>query len=577
MQPIAWNFIWIISRDYQMRHKRDLFTRIGVAALVVVTILTGLWATKNDFGLGRNIEIMVNMMRELSLSYVDEVAPDKLMKDGAAGMVRNLDPYTQYMSEEDMSEFELLATGKYGGIGATIRMRRDSSGVVIAQPYKGTPSDLAGLKIGDKFLSIDGEDVTKASTADISSRLKGMPGTKVKIGVERMMTGEKEVLELTRARIAIPGVPYSGYVADGIGYIAHNDFTDGCFDEMRAAVEKLRTSGDLQGLILDYRDNGGGSLPEAVKILSLFLPKSTEVVTMKGRSSEATRTYQTEAQPVLPDIPLVVLINGNSASASEIVTGALQDLDRAVVMGQRSYGKGLVQTLMPLGYNAFLKVTTSKYYIPSGRCVQRINYSSHDGTTSEMVPDSLMREFKTLNGRKVYEGKGIMPDVKVEADYISTFALILYNMGFIEEFLDDYMRRNPEQKIDNATFSITDEDYEDFVRYMEDKTVPYESRTRLALEMLKKTSSEERYDEAFAEDLKQIESKLKDQKMDNLRTYRREITDMLNNDIVLRHNYYEGVIEHNLASDKSVAQAVELLRDGERYAKILAEQDTAKN
>ncbi len=556
---------------------RGRMAKIGATMVVVVTILTGVWATKDDFGLGRNMEIMVNMMRELSSMYVDEVSSDKLMDDGAAGMVRNLDPYTQFMSEKDMEEFELQATGKYGGIGATIRMKRDSSGVVVAQPYKGTPSDLAGLKIGDKFLSIDGEDVTKCSTAEISSRLKGMPGTQVKIGIERMMTGEKVELELTRARISIPGVSYSGYVADGIGYIAHNDFTDGCYDEMRAAVERLTQGGELQGLILDYRDNGGGSLPEAVKILSMFLPKGTEVVTMKGRSSSATHRHITESNPVLADLPIVVLINGNSASAAEIVSGALQDMDRAVLMGQRSYGKGLVQTVVPLGYNAFLKVTTSKYYIPSGRCIQRINYSSHDGTTSEMVPDSLMREFTTRNGRKVYEGKGLMPDIKIETDYISTFAVMLYNLGYIEDFLDDYMRRNPNQKIDNRTFSITDADYEDFVKYMEDKSVPYESRTRMALDVLKKCSEEERYDKDFIDDLSILESKLKDQKTDNLRRYKAEIIDMLNNDIVLRHNYYEGVVEHNIASDSTVNKAVELLRDRERYEHILAEQDTRKS
>ena len=551
--------------------------RLGAAIVVVATILTGVWATKDDFGLGRNMEIMVNMMREISSMYVDEVSSDKLMDDGAAGMVRNLDPYTQFMSEKEMEEFELQATGKYGGIGATIRMKRDSSGVVVAQPYKGTPSDLAGLKIGDRFLSIDGEDVTKSSTADISSRLKGMPGTKVKIGIERMMTGERVELELTRARIAIPGVSYAGYVEDGIGYISHNDFTDGCYDEMRSAVERLLAEGDLQGLILDYRDNGGGSLSEAVKILSMFLPKDTEVVTMKGRSSSATRSHKTESTPVLMDVPIVVLINGNSASAAEIVSGGLQDMDRAVLMGQRSYGKGLVQTVVPLGYNAYLKVTTSKYYIPSGRCIQRINYSSHDGTTSEMVPDSLMQEFTTRNGRKVYEGKGLMPDVKTEADYISTFAVMLYNLGYVEDFLDGYMRRNPNQQIDNRTFSLTDADYEDFVKYMEDKAVPYESRTRMALDVLKKCSEEERYDKDFIEDLATLESKLKDQKADNLRRYRAEILDMLNNDVVLRYSYYEGVVEHNLVSDSTVHKAVELLRDGERYRKILAEQDTEKN
>lgn len=554
----------------------NFLKRVGVLMVIAIVAIGGLWATKQDFGLGRNMEIMVNLMRELSLQYVDEVAPDKLMKDGATGMVRNLDPYTTYMSESEMNDFEMLATGKYGGIGATIRMKRDSSGVVIAQPYKGSPSDLAGLKIGDKFVSIDGEDVRKATSADISSKLKGTPGTKVKLSVERLMTGKVEEFEIERARISIPGVPYAGFVSDGVGYIRHNDFTDGCYDEMRAAVERLRREGELKGLILDYRDNGGGSLPEAVKILSIFLPKDTKVVTMKGRTDRSKREYVTESTPVLPDVPMVALINGNSASASEIVCGALQDMDRAVLMGQRSYGKGLVQSLMPLGYNAYAKITTAKYYIPSGRCVQRINYSSHDGN-KENIPDSLIREFKTRNGRKVYDGKGLMPDVKTDPEYISTFAMMLYNLGYVEDFLDGYMRRNPNLKVDNRSFSISDSDYEDFVKFMSDKDVPYESRTRIALENLKKISKEERYDANFADDLKQIEAKLKDQTADNLRHYRAEMMDLLNGDVVMRHNYLEGVVEHNLVSDSTVMKAVELLRDGDRYKKILSEQHTSKN
>ncbi len=556
----------------------NIFARGGAVVLAAAAVVTGVWATKDDFGLGRNMEIMVNMMRELSVQYVDEVSPDKFMSDGAAGMVRNLDPYTTYMSEEDMTKFEVMATGKYGGVGATIRMRRDSSGVVIAQPYKGSPADLAGLKIGDRFVRIDGEDVTKCSSDQISSKLKGSPGTKVRLAVERLMTGDIEEFEITRARIAIPGVPYAGFVADSIGYIRHSDFTDGCYDEMRAAVERLRADGRLRGLILDYRDNGGGSLPEAIKILSMFLPKGTEAVVMKGRTERSKHTYVTEANPVLPDVPLVALIDGNSASASEIVCGALQDMDRAVLMGQRSYGKGLVQSVVPLGYNAYLKLTTAKYYIPSGRCIQRINYSAHnDRSATEIVPDSLIREFSTRNGRKVYDGKGLMPDVKTDPEYISSFAVMIYNLGYVEEFLDGYMRRHPGMTVDNASFSIADADYEDFVRFMEDKEVPYESQTRMALDLLKRTSKEERYDADFAEDLRQIESKLKDQKMDNLRTYRAEITDLINNDIIMRHNYYEGVIEHNLVSDSTVMKAVELLRDGDRYGRILREQDTERN
>ena len=560
-----------------MQRIAGFLRRGGVVVVVAIVAVGGLWATKQDFGLGRNMEIMVNLMRELSLQYVDEVAPDKLMKDGAAGMVRNLDPYTTYMSESEMNDFEVLATGKYGGIGATIRMKRDSSGVVIAQPYKGSPSDKAGLKIGDRFVSIDGEDMTKATSQEISSKLKGTPGTKVKLSVERVMSGKVEEFEIERARIAIPGVPYAGYVSEGVGYIRHSDFTDGCYDEMRAAVERLRSEGELKGLILDYRDNGGGSLPEAVKILSMFVPKDSKVVTMKGRTERSKREYITETTPVLPDVPMVALINGNSASASEIVCGALQDMDRAVLMGQRSFGKGLVQSLMPLGYNAYAKITTAKYYIPSGRCVQRINYSAHDGSNKEIIPDSLIREFTTRNGRKVYDGKGLMPDVKVEPEYISSFAMILYNLGYIEDFLDGYMRRNPNLKVDNRSFSISDRDYEEFVKFMADKDVPYESRTRIALESLKKISKEERYDTGFAEDLKQIETKLKDQTADNLRHYKAEVKDLINSDVVMRHNYFEGVVEHNLVSDSTVMKAVELLGDQERYRKILSEQHTAKN
>ena len=550
--------------------------RYGLVALVAAAVATGVWATRDDFGLGRNIEIMVNLMRELSLQYVDEVSSDKLMKDGAMGMVRNLDPYTEFMSEQEMSDFEVKATGKYGGIGATIRMKRDSSGVVIAQPYKGSPSDLAGLKIGDKFVSIDGEDATKFTSEQVSSRLKGTPGTKVKLAIKRVMTGKVEEMEITRARIVIPGVPYAGFVSDGIGYIRHDDFTDGCYDDMRAEVERLRSAGELKGLILDYRDNGGGSVAEAVKILSMFVPKGSQVLTMKGRSGNSLRNYSTESNPVLGDVPVVALINGNTASASEIVCGAMQDMDRAVLIGQRSYGKGLVQTMVPLGYNAYAKVTTAKYYIPSGRCVQRINYS-HSGGREENVPDSLINEFRTAAGRKVYDGKGLMPDIKVETEYISSFAIMLYNLGYIEDFLDEYVRRNPSLKVENGKFSITDADYEDFVKFMADKDVPYESQTRMALELLQRKAKEERYDSDFAEDLKQIESKLKDQKMDNLRTYRKEVMDLINGDVVLRHNYYEGVVEHNLAGDSTVIKAVELLRDGERYRKILAEQDTEKN
>ena len=549
-----------------IRKYRYLLT--AAAAVGAAGLLT--FAARNDFGLGRNMEIAVNMMRELSLNYVDPVDPDRLMEGAAAGMVSDLDPYTEYIPEEGMQDFELLTTGKYDGIGALIRQKDDY--VRIAQPYQGSPADKAGLKIGDKILSIDGKDAKGFTTEQVSSRLKGEPGSKVKVTVEHL-DGTQQTAAIRRERIAIPGVPYAGWVADGIGYIRHSDFTEGCYEEMRAAVERLRAEGGLKGLILDYRSNGGGIMQEAVKILSMFVPKGTAVVTTKGRNER--QDYRTESEPILPDLPLAVLVNGNTASASEIVAGALQDLDRAVLIGQRSFGKGLVQTTRPLGYNTMLKLTTAKYYIPSGRCIQAIDYSHSQEGSVRVVPDSLVSEFTTRAGRKVYDGGGIMPDIATEPEYISRFAATLYALGFIEDFGDDYTRRHPGQRIDLRTFSITDADYADFVEFMQDKEVPYESDTRRALKALKKAAEDDRFAE-LKERFERVEAELKDDTRTNLETYREQVVDAINNDIVLRHGYTAGVIEHALPGDREVTEAVAVLRDSAEYARITREQDTRR-
>ena len=549
-----------------IRKYRYLLT--AAAAVGAAGLLT--FAARNDFGLGRNMEIAVNMMRELSLNYVDPVDPDRLMEGAAAGMVSDLDPYTEYIPEEGMQDFELLTTGKYGGIGALIRQKDDY--VRIAQPYQGSPADKAGLKIGDKILSIDGKDAKGFTTEQVSSRLKGEPGSKVKVTVEHL-DGTQQTAAIRRERIAIPGVPYAGWVADGIGYIRHSDFTEGCYEEMRAAVERLRAEGGLKGLILDYRSNGGGIMQEAVMILSMFVPKRTAVVSTKGRNER--QDYRTESEPILPDLPLAVLVNGNTASASEIVAGALQDLDRAVLIGQRSFGKGLVQTTRPLGYNTMLKLTTAKYYIPSGRCIQAIDYSHSQEGSVRVVPDSLVSEFTTRAGRKVYDGGGIMPDIATEPEYISRFAATLYALGFIEDFGDDYTRRHPGQRIDLRTFSITDADYADFVEFMQDKEVPYESDTRRALKALKKAAEDDRFAE-LKERFERVEAELKDDTRTNLETYREQVVDAINNDIVLRHGYTAGVIEHALPGDREVTEAVAVLRDSAEYARITREQDTRR-
>mgnify|MGYP000652333593 CR=1 FL=1 len=549
-----------------IRKYRYLLT--AAAAVGAAGLLT--FAARNDFGLGRNMEIAVNMMRELSLNYVDPVDPDRLMEGAAAGMVSDLDPYTEYISEEGLSDFELLTTGKYGGVGALIRKKGDW--VKISQPYAGTPSDRAGLKIGDLILSIDGKSAKGLTTEEVSGMLKGEPGSKVKITVMHLDSTQQSVT-LRRERISIPGVPYAGWVKEGIGYIRHSDFTEGCYEEMRAAIDRLRAEGELKGLVLDYRSNGGGIMQEAVKILSLFVPRGTVVVTTRGRNEQ--RDYRTEAEPILPDLPLAVLVDGSTASSSEIVAGALQDLDRAVLIGQRSFGKGLVQATRPLGYNTMLKLTTAKYYIPSGRCIQAIDYSHSQEGSVRTVPDSLISEFETRAGRKVYDGGGIMPDIDVEPEYISRFAATLYALGFIEDFGDDYMRRHAGDTIDVRTFTITDADYADFAEFMKDKKVPYESDTRRALKALKKAAEDDRFAD-LKNKFEQVEAELKDDTQTNLETYRTQVVETINNDIVMRHGYQAGVIEHSLSGDKEVKKAVEVLGDPAEYSRITREQDTKR-
>ena len=544
-----------------------------VAVVMSATVGLFTFAGRDDFGLGRNMELLVTMMRELSTHYVDKLNPDDLMRDAADGMVSNLDPYTSYLSEEDMKEFELATTGKYGGIGALIRKRGDY--IVIAEPYKGSPADRAGLKVGDKIVAIDKESAKGFTTEQVSSRLKGDPNTTVKVTIEGLIDGQTRTLNIRRERIAIPGVAFAGMVNDSIGYISHADFKDGCYDEMRAAIERLRSDGKLKGLVLDYRSNGGGVMQEAVKIVSLFTPKGSEVVSTKGRVASEDRVYRTEFEPLLPELPIVVLVNGNTASSSEIVAGALQDMDRAVIMGQKSFGKGLVQSSRPLGYDAYVKMTTAKYYIPSGRCIQNIDYSEHRDSGRE-VADSLIREFKTRNGRKVYDGGGIMPDVKLEAEYTSRFAMTLYAMGLIDEFGDEYMKRHHHESIDNRQFSISDEEYELFVEFAKTKDVAYTSETRHALTQLKKATKADRFDEQLASHIADIERELKDDTESNLRTYRKEVTEWLNRNIVMRYSYSEGAIEYSLRDDKEIAEAVKLLSNPAEYNEILTSRDTQR-
>ena len=524
-----------------------------------------------DFELGRAVEILSNIMYEFDTKYVGKVDVDKLLSSAVYGMTRSTDPYSQYLSEKDMSEFDIMTTGKYGGIGSPIRKRGDY--VVFGQPYEGFPADEGGVKSGDKILAIDGVDARTMSIDEVSGALRGDPETDVVVRVERSYDGKRENLKLHRRRISVPSVPYAGIIRDGVGYIAHNDFIQGSYIEVRKALEKLLAEGELRGLVLDYRSNGGGIMREAVDIASLFVDHGELIVSIKGRDSLAERQFKTEHNPIARDIPIVILVNGASASASEILAGSLQDMDRAVVMGQRTYGKGLVQSTSYLGYNTYLKLTTEKYYIPSGRCIQAHDYASRnsDGTIAQ-VPDSLISEFKTRGGRSVYDGGGIVPDVKLEQQYFSRFAAMLMSLGYIEDWCDDYMRRHRDDKIDVRTFKLSDEEYNNFVAYMADKEVEYESESRQALKSLKKALERDLYQEALRDELKHFETLIKDDKLSNLQTYRDDIEYMLTTELIMRYAYTRGSMEYYAINDEDVQRAIDLILNEEEYRRILQEQ-----
>jgi carboxyl-terminal processing protease len=547
--------------------------RYGVAiaaGICVVGICTA--AYKGDFKLGQNVELIVNMMRNIFTHYVDETDPDTLGKDAAAGMVRRLDPYTELIHADDMPEFELMTTGKYGGIGSIIRQKGEY--VQVAEPYKGSPADRAGLEIGDSFLEIDGKNAVGMTTAEVSSTLKGEAGTTIEIKVKKFYTGEEKMLSIRREVIALPAIPYYGMVADSVGYIRHNEFTDGCSDDMRAAIEGLKSKG-AKALILDYRGNGGGIMQEAVKIIGMFVPKGTEAVSMRGRDESSNKQYVTANEPLDTEIPLAVMVDGYSASAAEIVAGALQDLDRAVLVGQRTFGKGLVQSTLPLGFNSYLKITTAKYYLPGGRCIQAIDYSSRSETGGVgTVPDSLIREFHTVAGRKVYDGGGVMPDVRLDAQYSSRFAMIAYGKGYIDDFVDEWSLANRDREVVPGEFAITDADYRSFVEAVKDKDFEYESATKQAIRQLRQSAEQERYLTGIEEYIGRIEESLKDDNETNLWLYRDELAEIIENGIVLRRAYAQGVARHALGGDTEIAEAVRVLHEPECYREIVTTKDT---
>lgn len=557
---------------------KKVWRKVGVCGAVAACVLLGAAAGSNTHNLGKTVEILVNMLRTINLFYVDDVPSDKIVNAAAEGMTKILDPYTDYIPAEEMDDFATMTTGKYGGVGSLIRLAGDY--VEFTAPYKGSPADRAGIRPGDRIVEIDGKSAKGLTTQQVSDRLRGDAGSSVKVTIEKFPSRERQTLKIERERIAIPGVPYYGMINDTVGYISHSEFTEGSSSDLLRAYESLKAQG-MRSLVLDYRGNGGGILQEATSVLSFFLPEGAEVVsTRSANNPSADHTFKTENTPIDLEIPIVVLVDSSSASAAEIVAGALQDYDRAVLVGQRTFGKGLVQSSYPLGYDAMLKITTSKYYLPSGRCIQAIDYAAHneDGSVAQ-VPDSLVSEFKTRAGRKVYDGGGVMPDVKMEPEYVSTFAVVTYAQGFVDDFIADYCARHYEElegSVVPAKYRFSDEAYGEFVEFMKDKEVAWESAASRLWKEFRKAAEKERWEESMTEQMAHIEANITNTTEDNLWLYKQELQTIIENNIVVRYCYNEGGVEHSLQSDKELERAIEILSNNTEYQRILAEQDTAR-
>lgn len=546
-------------------NRRNKITLL-LASLMVVLVLLISFNPKNDklFSIAKNLDIFASLVRELDSYYVDEIDPDELVSVGINAMLEELDPYTEYIPEENSDEFRMMTTGEYGGVGALIGNRTGIN--MILMPYKGFPAQVGGLRIGDAILKIDSTDVVKEETAEISKLLKGPANTEVQVTVKR---GDDTLqVDLTRKKIVISNVPYYGMVNAHTGYIKLTDFTTNASADVRQALIALKAQG-AQKLILDVRDNPGGIMREAVEIVNLFIPKGREVVRTVGKLPSVNAVYKTERSPLDKDIPLVVLINERSASAAEIVAGALQDYDRAVLVGRRTFGKGLVQSTIPLSYNSQVKVTTAKYYIPSGRCIQAIDYSDRDEDgNGRVIPDSLRREFKTKSGRIVLDGAGIEPDEEVAAKGYApiTYSLVARNLVF--NYANEFFLKN-DSIAPPREYEISDELYQDFVTWLEDKEYDYTTRVEKAIEDLVSYSEKEKYYDDIKHEIASLKKSVTHSKEQDLITFKEEIKGALKDEIVSRYYYEQGMVEASLDEDVEINQAIQVLNDQDQYASML--------
>ena len=530
--------------------------------------------TESRFEVSKQLEILNALVKEVEMFYVDSVETEKMVRRGIDAMLKGLDPYTEYYPEQESDNMKLLVTGEYGGVGAYIRAR--DGGVIITEPFEGMPAAKAGLKAGDRILMIDTVDVKKATTERVSELLKGVPNSKATLKIER--PGEKKPLkvEVTRKQVTLKQVVHYGVYGDHTGYIYLDGFKERSADEVLAALEDLRKNPQVTSYILDLRDNGGGLLSSAVQIVNLFVPKGREVLSTRGKMKLWDRTYRTTLDPVDSVTPLAVLINGNSASAAEIVSGALQDMDRAVLIGNRSFGKGLVQTPRELPYDGQVKITTSKYYIPSGRCIQQLDYSHRnaDGTVSA-VPDSLTSVFYTANGRPVRDGGGIRPDFEIEEKKAPTMLFYLVNGYVLFDYVTDWVRAHP-TIAPARDFVFPDADYEAFKKYVKDAGFTYDRQSEKAMKNLKEVAELEGF---LAEDsaaFNALEARLKPNLDRDLDRYKEDIKKLIATEIVKRYYYQEGALIESLKDDKTLQKALEVLADRELYKKTLSRPEELK-
>lgn len=516
---------------------------------------------EKNFSVSKYIDIYSSLLRELNSFYVDSIDAEKLVNTSIESMLQELDPYTSYIPEEQNSDYKFMTTGEYGGIGSMIT-QNESGQIVISEPYEGFPAHKSGLMAGDLLMEIDGQKTKGKTVSEVSSLLKGQAGTSVKVEIFRPFADKTIKKEITREQIQIHPVSYYGVVGDKIGYIYLNQFTDKAADEVKKAFLELKEKHQITSLVFDLRNNPGGLLDQASLITNIFIPKGQEVVVTKGKAKQWDNTYKTTEEPLDINMPLVILVNNNTASASEIVSGALQDLDRAVIIGTRTYGKGLVQSTREVAYNGHIKLTTAKYYIPSGRCIQAIDYAkrNEDGSL-ERIPDSLTKEFKTRAGRTVRDGAGISPDIEVKNETKMNIAYHLYQKNIIFDYATKYASTH--KKIDSPeTFKLTEAEFQEFKAFINEKEFKYELKSAEYLKKLKEVVEFEGYTEISKTEMDALEAKLMSKSERDIDIFRKDVEDLLTIEIIKRYYFQKGEIRYTLRNDPELKKALEILSSG---------------